>query len=89
MSKKSNLMFILYNFRNDIKNPNGDPDSSSYKLKEIHKQLWSKSLPSGKMFELRVSGKRIEGYLDGKLTFFFGPDSFVNTLSKSKRNNYC
>ena len=40
-----------YDFRKDVK-PNADPDIHSKKLRSYHKELWSKTLPSGKKFNL-------------------------------------
>lgn len=42
---------ITFDFRRDT--PEGkDPDSYSKTLRRYHKQLWSKSLPSGELFQL-------------------------------------
>ena len=76
-------MNIHYNYRQDLKNQNNDPDRLSFNLKLTHEQLWSKPLPNGDMFKLKATRDNIEGYLNGKLLFLFNPDSFVNTLSKS------
>ena len=81
-------MIINYNFRKDIKNPEGDPDKLSFNLKLTHEQLWSKPLPNGAVLKLKAAKDKIEGYLNGELAFLFNPDSFVNTLSKSNRNKY-
>jgi hypothetical protein len=42
---------ITYDFRRDT--PEGkDPDSYSKTLRQYHKMLWSKPLPSGELFQL-------------------------------------
>ena len=45
---------IDFDFRKDSKC--GDPDTDSQKLYEAHKLLWSKTLPCGKNFELKIIG---------------------------------
>jgi hypothetical protein len=46
----NNLINIEYDMRKDS---NGrDPDKYSNTLKSYHKNLWSKQLPSGKLFDL-------------------------------------
>lgn len=42
---------INFDFRNDVP-INKDPDIFSQKLRQYHKILWSKNLPSGKLFDL-------------------------------------
>ncbi|MBS1570282.1 MAG: hypothetical protein JST45_12715 [Bacteroidetes bacterium] len=46
------LIDIDFDFRQDSKC--GDPDTDSPKLYEAHKLLWSKKLPTGKMFALEI-----------------------------------
>ena len=41
-----------FDFRSDTP-PGKDPDKYSATLRSYHKQLWSKPLPSGEMFDLR------------------------------------
>jgi len=49
-----NEIDIEFDFRLDSKC--GDPDTDSQKLYEIHKFLWSKELPNGKIFSLEIKG---------------------------------
>jgi len=49
---------INFDFRNDVP-INKDPDIFSQKLRQYHKILWSKNLPSGELFDLTdtITGK--------------------------------
>ncbi len=47
-----NEIDIDFDFRKDSKC--GDPDADSQKLYEAHKLLWSKTLPCGENFELKI-----------------------------------
>ena len=46
------IIDIDFDFRQDSKC--GDPDIDSQKLYEAHKLLWSKELPNGKLFTLKI-----------------------------------
>ena len=48
---KNQKIDINFDFRNDVP-ANKDPDIFSKKLKQYHKILWSKKLPSGETFDL-------------------------------------
>lgn len=48
------IIDIDFDFRQDSKC--GDPDTDSQKLYEAHKLLWSKQLPNGRTFNLRIIG---------------------------------
>ena len=43
---------VTFDFRSDTP-PNKDPDQHSPALRSYHRRLWSKPLPSGKVFDLR------------------------------------
>lgn len=81
MNKKLEID-IDYDFRADT--PAGkDPDSHSPTLRLYHKHLWSKQLPSGKLFQLEQSSKN--GYLHHKSDlgeFFISSDSAIHTFRK-------
>ncbi|MDR2204569.1 MAG: hypothetical protein LBE36_00165 [Flavobacteriaceae bacterium] len=51
-----NKIDIDFDFRQDSKC--GDPDSDSLKLYELHKVLWNKMLPCGKIFDLEIITSR-------------------------------
>jgi len=55
---KNQKIDINFDFRNDV-TKNKDPDVFSQKLQQYHKTLWSKNLPSGKLFDLTdtITGK--------------------------------
>lgn len=50
--KTTKLIEIDFDFRQDSKL--GDPDIDSLKLYEVHKQLWSKTLPNGQTLNLEI-----------------------------------
>jgi hypothetical protein len=53
------IIDVSFDFRNDARG--GDPDSTSPTLRIYHRQLWSKALPSGTLFNLEILPGR--GYL--------------------------
>jgi hypothetical protein len=61
-----------------------DPDLYSETLKKYHKQLWSKELPSGKLFKLSDSptGKYLV-FEDGTESIELGSDSIANSYAAS------
>lgn len=78
---------ISYDFRTDSKGR--DPDKFSSTLKEFHKKLWSRNLPSGELFELNdnINGAYLyHNSLIGE--FFLSSDSIIPTFSKRKRLSY-
>lgn len=46
-------------FRTDVSGKDRDPDSHSPKLRQYHKFLWSKALPSGRLFHLDDTVPRV------------------------------
>jgi hypothetical protein len=78
---------IEFDFNSDAKG--GDPDSTSPTLRNYHKQLWSKPLPNGKVFELRdnVSGAYL--YHSSELgEFFLGSDAITHSYKNQKRKQW-
>lgn len=63
-----------------------DPDRYSTTLKNYHKVLWSKPLPSGQLFLL--DNHRSDSYLYHKSSvgeYFLSSDSIIATFTKWKR----
>lgn len=75
---------ISFDFRTDS---NGaDPDSASPTLKSYHKILWSKALPSGKLFELSDNHPNTYLYHKSKLgEYFLSSDGITHTYLHWKR----
>lgn len=77
------MLNVEFDFRTDS---NGkDPDSYSPTLKNFHKLLWSKPLPSGELFKL--SEATYGRYLENKSksgTYFLSSDSIANSYSLRK-----
>ena len=66
-----------------------DPDAHSPTLKKYHKILWSKSLPNGKIFNLRDA--KSGAYLYHKSErgqFFLGSDSISHSYKYHKRKQW-
>ena len=61
-----------------------DPDLYSNTLKQYHKQLWSKELPSGKLFKLSdsITGKYLT-FENGLDSIELGSDSIANSYAAS------
>lgn len=75
---------ISFDFRSD--SGGRDPDTASRTLKNYHKVLWSKALPSGNL--LRLEEPSSSGYLvfkDNDKDFFLSSDSIGNSYSGRKR----
>lgn len=75
---------ISFDFREDSHGL--DPDKYSKTLKQYHKLLWSKELPSGQ--RLVLDDKQNNSYLHHKSRigeFFFSSDSIIPTFIKWKR----
>lgn len=73
-----------YDFRTDAGGK--DPDQYSPTLRKYHQLLWSKSLPSGKMFTLDDTSPIF--YLQHKSalgSFYLSSDSVIPTFTKWKR----
>jgi hypothetical protein len=74
---------VALDFREDT--PKGkDPDSHSPKLREYHRWLWSKPLPSGVVFELRVKGAYLY-HTSGLGEFVLSSDAVIPTFIRESR----
>src|SRR5215813_416227 len=76
---------IEFDFRSDTP-PGKDPDALSPTLRKYHRQLWSKRLPTGKVFELVTTTPRV--YLHHKSQvgeFFLSSDSVIPTFTRQPR----
>ena len=66
-----------------------DPDVYSPTLKKYHKILWSKSLPNGKMFNLRDDKAGTYLYHKSELgQFFLGSDAITHSYKHHKRKQW-
>ena len=66
-----------------------DPDGYSPTLKKYHKILWSKSLPNGKMFNLRDNKAGAYLYHKSELgQFFLGSDAITHSYKHHKRKKW-
>lgn len=66
-----------------------DPDSASKTLKQYHKILWSKELPSGKLLMLDDTQNNAYLYHKSELgEFFLASDSIIHTYFKWKRTQH-
>ena len=75
---------ITYDFRKDAKGK--DPDQHSPTLRQYHKLLWSKPLPSGQVFSLDDSMPGVYLKHSSDLgNFNMSSDSVIPTFSKWKR----
>ena len=73
-----------FDFRSDTP-PGGDPDALSPTLRRYHRQLWSKPLPSGDMFELVDTMPRAYLHHRSHLgEFRLSSDSVIPTFRKEK-----
>ena len=66
-----------------------DPDIYSPTLKKYHKILWSKSLPNGKIFNLRADKAGAYLYHKSELgQFFLGSDAISHSYKNHKRKQW-
>jgi hypothetical protein len=76
---------ITFDFRSDTP-PGKDPDGFSPTLRCYHKNLWSKPLPSGVMFDLVDTTPRVYLHHRSQLgEFWLSSDSVIPTFWKEKR----
>jgi hypothetical protein len=68
-------------FRNDTQRGK-DPDAHSRKLREYHKFLWSKALPSGAVFELKEQGAYLHHDSKHLGKFVLSSDSAIPTFTR-------
>lgn len=72
-----------YDFRTDASGK--DPDTHSPTLRQYHKLLWSKPLPSGRPFYLSVATPRVYLHHHSELgEFFLSSDSVMATFTRWK-----
>ncbi len=76
---------ISFDFRSDT--PEGkDPDSHSRKLRSYHKLLWSKPLPSGVVFELDDTTRRVYLHHESEMgEFFLSSDAVIPSFTRETR----
>ncbi|HQF36866.1 MAG TPA: hypothetical protein PLL26_04480 [Candidatus Dojkabacteria bacterium] len=73
-----------FNFYSDARG--GDPDNISPTLREYHKRLWSKPLPSGKIFDLSNDKSNVYLYHKSEIgEFFLGSDAITHSYKYHKR----
>lgn len=73
---------IAFDFRSDTP-PGKDPDALSPTLRRYHQLLWSKPLPCGVNFELRVTTPRVYLHHHSQLgEFFLSSDAVIPTFKK-------
>jgi hypothetical protein len=76
---------VTFDFRSDTP-PGQDPDAGSPLLRQYHKRLWSKALPSGAMFELVDTTSRVYLHHRSELgEFRLTSDAVVPTFRKEPR----
>lgn len=81
------IIDIDFNFYLDARG--GDPDSTSPTLRQYHKTLWSKPLPSGEKFTLTDSKQGV--YLHHKSDlgeFILGSDAITHSYKNQKRKHW-
>src|SRR4051812_37683891 len=79
---QSKAIDISFDFRSDTP-PGADPDTRSPTLRNYHKRLWSKPLPSGALFVLddTTPGKYLH-HLSELGEFFLTSDAVVPTFTR-------
>lgn len=82
-----NAMFIDTSFNVHSDSKGRDPDLHSPTLRGYHKQLWSKSLPNGKGFELTEMGKYL-GHQSPLGTFYLGSDAITHSYQNHERKKW-
>lgn len=79
------LIDITFDFRADTP-PGKDPDKYSTTLRRYHKQLWSKPLPNGAVFELLDTTPRVYLHHHSQLgEFWLASDAVIPTFRKEAR----
>lgn len=78
---------VAFDFRSDTpRYPKTDPDSCSPALRQYHKSLWSKPLPSGALFELADTTPGAYLYHRSQLgEFWLASDTVIPTFRKDAR----
>jgi len=85
MSKMHEEIDVEFRFNTDT--PKGqDPDSHSPSLRRYHKNLWSKTLPNGRLFELVDTHPKIYLYHKSDMgEFFLNSDAITHSYRTTKR----
>ena len=81
------IIDVDFDFSTDARG--GDPDSTSPTLRKYHRLLWSKMLPSGRIFTLRdeVSGAYLYHSSDcGE--FYLGSDAITHSYKNQRRKQW-
>ena len=85
------MIDIDFNFFSEVKEGQ-DPDSKSPTLRNYHKLLWSKPLPSGKVFELKDNPPELSKkylYHKSELGYFvLGSDAITHSYRNHKRKKH-
>jgi len=79
------MIDISFDLRSDTP-PGKDPDKFSSTLREYHRRLWSKPLPDGASFELKIS--KAKGYLFHQSSigeFYLSSDAMMPSYLNIKR----
>lgn len=66
----------------------GDPDSSSPTLRSYHKQLWTKALPNGKIFDLFQKNGAYLYHKSELGEFNLGSDAITHSYKNQKRKQW-
>ena len=76
---------VTFDFRSDT--PAGkDPDTFSPALRNTHRMLWGRPVPSGALFDLDVSNRRRYLYHESDLgRFFLSSDAIIRTFCRHPR----
>lgn len=81
------IIDISFNMYSDANG--GDPDSTSSTLRKYHKMLWSKHLPTGKIFDLQDNKNGAYLYHKSELgEFFLGSDAITHSYKNHKRKHW-
>lgn len=76
---------ITFDFRSDTP-PGKDPDKYSPTLRRYHRQLWSKPLPNGALFDLADTTPRVYLHHRSQLgEFWLSSDAVIPTFRKERR----
>ena len=85
------MIDIDFNFFSEVKEGQ-DPDSKSPTLRNYHKLLWSKPLPSGNVFELKDNPPELSKkylYHKSELGYFvLGSDAITHSYRNHKRKKH-
>jgi hypothetical protein len=84
MAKKVNVIDVSFDFRRDAQGK--DPDLHSPTLKNYHKILWTKPLPSGSLFELQDGERGVYLQYQGvNIQMPLGSDTISNSYQETAK----